>query len=1735
MRRLLFAFFLFSTCLANAQELSRHNWYFGNSTRAIRFDRTTNAAELINKNLNQPFGIGGSGVATDHTNRNLLFYTDGANIYDANGQVMPNGAALGGASVTNQSVALCPVPGQTNQFFVFTRDGGGTVTMSTVDMTQFGNSLFPAPATGDVVTRNQPVGTGLANRSEAMLLVSSPLDSAYWLITHEAATANYTVTEISEAGITNTTFIGLGFDMNPASFSYHAASGRLAVAPQDPTLNIITLLFDNETGALTFERFLFNTSAAATAEAAAYDTEFSLNGRYLYMSRTGDTGIEANLLQYDLTNATNTIDTITTVPSGLFRSWGIQMAPDSSIYHLYQTSAGGPFLIGRLSDTDSVATATTYVANAFGNIDFAAKQFPAFAPKARLTLTVNFIEQGLCSNSNTTFFPTVTPGADSLVWDFGDGNFSNQWSPVHTFTAGGTFPVRVRAFLKGDTASFLKNISITQFDLTLTLVQDTTACECELPVNNGEGSCPDDTSDDFSLEVQVQGGSPTSTQWFGPGGLLPGQTTSTLRPDSAGYYYVVVTDASGCSAHAGVTIKEYGLQEQRANIWYFGNRAGIDFNDGTVPISNTVMNAPEGCAIVCDQNGQTIFFTDGVSVWDRDFNELATGIGGDPASTQSAFIMPVAGNETLYYIFTTQNIFGTSTFELRYSLYDLKANNGSGDLVQQNILLFAKSTERITGNDNWLITHEYGNNSFRAYNISAQGISAPVISSIGSDHNLTLQANGEGYMKLGAHLAVALSTPGVANVVELFDFDNATGVVSNFRTANLNTTSGQVYGVEFSPGGNKLYATLTGASSQLFEFSIDSLGNPYLKNTFPSVPNRLGAIQTGPDGQIYVAVEGQNFLGTISPNEDTTQVSGFVLNSFALLGGTNSRLGLPNFAQNVSTPAQQPSITATGVCLGSPTVFLGTGTDNIDEFSWRFLQLPSNTLVGSGTGDSTSFTFTTAGDYLISLRITNRCGLDSTLTQQITIVAPPANPTFLQPGQVPVLCAGPIDLEATPASNPNLANLNFLWTTGETTRTITVSQQSIVGVTISDTNGCTSNGSLLVADNRPQVELGPDLTICEDTPIAPLNAQNPGLTFNWTVNGGSTTNLQTRNVDSSAPGVFEYQVDVLDPITTCSVSDSVTFTINSSPQFTATATNALSCATPLGEIDVSVPSAGGSFSLFITGATTPSPILNTPGPINQNFNNLSTGTYGVTVIDDLSGCQNTTVVGIANEDIDVNGFQIGSCDPDIFIEITHDVVTAFTYTIVNTTNQIVETGTNQIRTTPFISGAVPSNDTYVVEVIRTSDGCVSASNSIEINQGSQVTIDGFTTSCGPGGETVITVSSSSAGPLTFDWSASEAGSINGATNNAAVTLNPGTWDLIVEVDNATLCPLSSPFTATAVVPFTATLTQTDPCLNQVTLNASPTGNFTYLWTRTPAPNPIGGQSLALTPADDNATYGVSVRSTLSGCTVTATPLQVNVVGEFSATLTSTPPCEGTPFTLTAASTQLADSYTWTFNGSTISGATTATLQDTRDGLYEVTVNRDVCSDEVSIAIENAPTTAGLLLDLALICNDPANGDPETSTVLLNPGNGFSSLSWFKDGVALNVFDPTFTATEPGIYSVDLINNFGCPSSDRTTIVFECEPRIVAPTAFRPGSSNEQTNNFYVFPFFVSDEGFEVFIFNRWGEMVYQSADRNFRWNGGYNNGATLPAGTYTYVVKFKSSFRPEDGTKEQRGGVVLVR
>lgn len=1720
---------------AQTQDFTRHNWYFGNSNTAIRYSRSDNTASLVT-NQKTPFGTAGSAVATNPTNADLMFYTDGSVVYDISSALTPmtNGSGLAGNPAGNQSVAICPIPGAPDQYYIFTISPGGTALFSIVDMSLFGNSIFPAPPTGEVTLKNQAFGIPANTRSEAMITIPHANGTDYWLITQETGTDNYTVTWVQPGGVfTHTSISGMtgGFSIAASNFSYHEGSGKIAISPASVNRNIPILDFDNATGSLSFDRFILN--SASTIAGALYDTEWSPSGRFLYISRLNDSGADAQVLQFDMNTPGATLAPILAAP--VFRSYGLQLAPDTAIYHIFQTSGGGPFRVARLTDTDSIAALVQYTAVAFpSNPNIASTQFPSFAPSLDLNLMVTFTSQGTCSNVNTSFYPTVTPTADSLLWDFGDAQGSSDWSPIHTYTTGGGFNVTVTAFLNGQSATFSAPVNITQFDLMINLVQDTTACECELPINNGIAPCPNNTSDDIRITADITGGTPISIIWSN------GDTGATLTPDSAGYYYVVVTDATGCQAYAGVNVREYGLQDQRANIWYFGQNAGIDFNPiPHVAISGPI-NSPEGVSVISNRNGQVIFSTDGQRIFDRNDVEITPGggLGGEPGSTQSALIIPVPGDETLYYIFTTQEVHGAGFYEVRYSLFDIKLNNGDGGIVEFNQLLFTRSTERLTGNGTWLIAHEFGNNSFRAYQITSNGIGNPVISSIGSDHVLSNEIGGRGYMKLGGGniLAVALSTPGVSNVIELFDFNPATGMVSNFRSADLGSATGQVYGIEFV--GNKIFATLTGNPSLIRELYINYQGNPVLitPNTGP-IAAELGAIQLGPNGQLFVAVNNQSFLGTIIPNPDTLLTSTFVLNGFALAGGTQSTLGLPNFIQAIGNATPPAGMMIAGFCLGSPTFFSGSGTDAIDEFQWSF---------GDGFGSDSSavqHTYAAAGDYIVTLRVFNRCGLDTTMTQNITINAPPANPNFLPPGMQPVLCNGNLTLEATPITNPNLPNLTFLWSTTETTRTIVVSQQSIVDVTITNTvTSCTSNGSILVADNRPPVELGPNQTICQNQPGVVLDASNPGATYAWTVNGAPSVpgNTQTQSVDTSVPGVFEYKVTVTDPITTCSVRDSVFFTIGESPSFTAVANNTSACLVNDGSIDLTLLApAANLFSYTVTGPSTTQGIDRPAGVVvDPGLTGLQSGAYTVVVIDQITGCATFDVVSVNDNAFTINSvIRQNTCDP-LVLRVDHTAaVVPYTFRVINTANGQVAASGSSSAVPFFDTPGVPSGS-YVVEI--TSGGCSFSSPAQTFNQDPKVPIAGFITN---GCTNPINVGVN--GGTGWTWTGP---SITGSNTLQTITANPATQGNTIYnvlVTEAGFCPLDTTVTVFVNNNIVADFTQTDGCADQVTLTASatPATNYNYIWFRNGVQVP-GGQSIFAGLADNGINYRVDVRNPLSGCLVSSTTKPVNVAGNLQLVMTTTTPCTGSPFTLSATSSQPGTNFQWAVNGSVIPGAISPNLTVTGAGLYRVTGSVPGCSRFVENQIVLFPTTPGALPQRALICPDPGNPDPNTQQVVLDAGAGFVSYDWYQGGVQQNTFTQTFTAIEAGVYSVVLVNSFGCQTTDQTDVMEECRPRLVAPNAFRPGSGvinsgdpDRANGDFWVLPIFIDVDGFQIFIFNRWGELVFQSNDSNFRWNGGYNNNQTqlLPAGTYSYVVKFKSLYRPQDGIQEKRGGVVLVR
>lgn len=1696
------------------QDYNDLTWYFGTTGNGYRFNLSDRTPELLNENVG--LGTGGSAVAVNPNTGEVMFYTDGANVYDANHQFMPSGTGLNGNTSSSSPVVISQVPGEPDQYYIFTNSATpaspGEITFSIVDMSEFGNALFPLPPSGDVISKNQAINAILSNVAQGMIVIPNANCDGFWLIAQESGTDSYHVLEINETGLTNiTTYGGVGLPIEAASMAYHPGTNRLAVAPENTENNVVILDVDPATGALSLNTSVLNSGRNTTANEAIYDVEWSLTGSKLYISRIGETGQPADLVQYDVNDPSVTLTNI--LPTSIHRSYGLKAAPDSSIYHLFQQSNNGSFIVGKISDTDSVASEVIYEISPFGVPEYNGKNFSVSLPLYEPQFDLNFDISGTCSNVPSIFTAEMNPTPDSVIWNFGDGSGSREFSPVYTYEDGGPQNVSLLAFKNGKPDTLTRTVNITEFELQIDMAQDTVACKCELPVNSSLPECAGST-EFFSVTADISGGTPTSVVWSN------GQTGTTLNPDSAGYYYVVATDATGCSAYAGVTVREYGEIDQRANIWYFGQNAGIDFNDQPPSaLDDSQMDAPEGCSVISDRNGQAIFYTDGDQVYDKEHNNITPpgGLGGDPGASQSALIVPFPNDETLYYIFTTQEIYGQGTYELDYSIFDLKENNGNGAIIANNITLFTRSTERISGINNWIVAHEYGNKTFRAYPITNAGIGVPVLSEIGTKHSFSNNSMGQGYMKFSqtGKLAVAVSDEGNFNYVDLFDFDINSGELSNYQQLDLEEASGNVYGVEFSPGGNKLFSTIIGPPNYVIEHFIDSIGVAYFKQKIETTED-VGAIQLSPTGQIFAAIQGSNSLGAILANEDTTQLSSFIPGGIQLAGGTSSNLGLPSFIQNIASPLRSPGISVAGLCFGDTTQFSATGTDIIDQYTWFF---GDNT---SEIGQNVSHFYTSPGEYTVAVQITNRCGLDTTLTRNIVISEIPEDP-ILPPTEQ--LCDGSVQLSAADPTDPQFTDYQYAWSTGDTTNVITVDRQAIVSVVISNSAGCTSSGQTAVIDNRPFIDIGPDQTVCENQVVLDLDAGNTGANYQWTINGNSSGTTQTQAVDTSTPGIYDYEVAVTDPITNCTITEIKTITVVEIPNFTVTTTNSPGCNNNDGTIEIDITTVG-SYSYFLNGPDFRNNI-NQFGPLTITENNLPVGTYFVSIQDEVSNCLVTQSVNILDEGstmvINTPVSNPGCTEISVNVDIndgTYDGSSGFNYTLTNLDNTDQTTGFS--ATEPFDTDEViPGNYTLLIEDIAST--CTEQIGPFTITESQQANL---TLQRPDECEEMLTATTNASDPV-FVWLGP-----NGFTGSGSSITAPETGDYTVTVsDNSNaFCPATRNLFVT-VSPFDPVITQTgDVCSGEATLNVEPaTGNYSYNWS---GPQ-NGGSTLTVTPAT-SGTYQVRVTNRDTGCSKLSNVLDITVTNPVEVLLNSSLACDdGNPFILTADASPGVN-FEWFKDNSLLPNENGSSISRLDGGRYRVVVENNGCTDEASLNITLAPFSEPDLPNRVSICDDPDNPNPETSQVEFDAGSIFVDFVWKFNNSEVG-YDRQYIALESGTYTVDLINAYGCPAADTVEVVTECDPIIDAPNAFSP-NGNSQNEEFFIFETFVSDE-FDIKMYSEWGELIFHSTNKSFKWNGGYQNdlGKPLPGGTYVYVIKYKSSYQPERGTLEKRGGVVLLR
>ncbi|MEP1033602.1 PKD domain-containing protein [Ekhidna sp.] len=1696
-----------------SQNITETRWYFGNSAENLVFDRNGRDVYLQTDQAT-PFGTAGAVTITDQFTGNLLFYTDGINIYDASHLILPNGAGMSGVSSINVPVVACPVTNNPGQYYLFTNSGSGGVNeiqYTVVDATIQGNGSAQFPY-GDVVTGMFNVPTGLTDPAQGMLLIPSGNGQLYWLITQNRNTFEIRVTQVDGGGIGATVNYDFTDGSTPgfeaAHFAYNADSAQLVMAPRRNNRNIWLMDFDAATGALAMDTTLTGSGFNDNQGESIYDVEWSNDGSKLYLSRFGSSGVTGQLYQIDFNDSTRAVNPVLQAP--IFRSFGLKKAPDNRIYHLYQATNGSAFNLGRINQTDSVADSVQYQAIVFPD-DFNTRQFPEFTPGYNFAFdTLNFYWIDSCATNVTKFFPVVEPVPNSLIWDFGDGSSSNAWIPNYEYPMEAGYTVSLTAVVNGIRQTISQPVEILVNDLMVDLGNDTTICVDEI--------------------LTLDAGTGSSFVWS------TGAATQTIQVDTAGTYWVEVTNTAGCTDFDDIEVTEYGVANQTSNQWYFGEQAGIEFTNGPIAIlDGNNQDAQEGCATISDITGNLLFYTNGVTVWNREHEVMLNGdtIGGEVQSAQNSLIMPFGDDQTMFYIFTTERVYGDDEYALRYSIVDMKGDTAMGKVVVKNIKLIENGTERITGSgftgNDVIVTHEFGNNTFRAFGTSAAGLGSPIFSPSGEIHDFMQELSATGYMKISPTLnQIAVNIPGT-NQVEIFDFNQ--GEVSNPRL--IDTGENNLYGMEFSPGGLRLYLTTNSGASKLIQYDLDSLNsaNPdtdIAATKFDGYPQgaNYGALQLGPDGTIYMAVDNSGTIGTLNSPDGDDAGAGFNASGFDLSGRT-SRLGLPNFAQNQTPPIQVPSMNITLGCAGQPTTFSAVGRDpnnQIENYLWIF---------GDGTSaaiQDTIHTYSNPGTYNVQLVLSNRCDVDTTLTQTITINNIPQSPT------VPTdtaLCDQPIILTAWPVDNPDF---NYYWSTGETTREITVSNPAIIDVAIINiVTGCTSDTlQVFLADARPDIDLGPDRTICQNDPGGTLDAQVVRATYAWSIDGVVLGSNRTFDIDTTTAGVFEYTVEVTNSFG-CIGRDTVQITIQEEPDVTVTSNTTTGCGNDDGSIDITF-NAVGSYSYQISGPGTAGPFnFDGPGtasiPTGAPPGNLPPGNYRLTVTNLVSGCNYTEVVQVE----DPGSFNMtaistgGNCDGTVELTISGTTPTlpaSYDYEVQNQNGVIVASGLNETVDPLIISGLNPG--TFSVQVTDNNPpGCVETEQ-VTVIAGNEpnFTFDAIQEICGTSGAVIITDGGTPG--TTYAWTTVDGNIVSAPATGVSVNVDqtgtytvtasaPGFCDRVEDIQvNFNTNP-----TVNVVV-------NGDPCEGQVTLVANVTGgsgSYIYNWND-------GGGAMQRT-VTTTGTYNVTVSDQFTGCTVTSGDTNVDIQPEFTVTMTLEPDCDNGSVMAIATTNYFNPSvtYQWTDANGTVLPVVDSILTVIQSGRYTVVATNEsgVCTatDALDIAVVPINPEDLLLPERAGFCP----GDLANPTVDLDPGI-FNTYEWrlLPDATIIST-NQVLNVGVAGTYEVTLYNGFTC-TTDRVEVVQDCRPTIVAPNAFSP-NGNGINDQFFVYPNDYVEE-FEILIYTRWGELVFTANNQDFQWDGIYR-GALLPPGTYAYIMKFSSSLAPDLGTIEQYGSVTLIR
>ena len=311
----------FSISLIHAQQYDNHIWLFGNSAAGIRFDTLTNQPTQYNVKAS-PYATIASAVAVHSRTNELLFYSDGEQVFDFNHRSIASGLKGHPHSVQTEIIKK---PCGCDEYLIFSNTahengvpGGGALYGTLV---QIREHRVYVPLITKALLIEQSVNEGI-------VLAKKPNSEDFWIVGIKSS-GQYFVMEYSCDGPGETVlfdFSNEGASLNPKTHNikYHAQSGKIAIAYEEPSAFVGLLDFDPAAGRLS------NFASTYTTVFSTFDMEWSPGGGHLYIANYQP----GFLWQIDFSNNIRH-----TIYSGGRRGGGLRLGPDGKVYHITDMSS----------------------------------------------------------------------------------------------------------------------------------------------------------------------------------------------------------------------------------------------------------------------------------------------------------------------------------------------------------------------------------------------------------------------------------------------------------------------------------------------------------------------------------------------------------------------------------------------------------------------------------------------------------------------------------------------------------------------------------------------------------------------------------------------------------------------------------------------------------------------------------------------------------------------------------------------------------------------------------------------------------------------------------------------------------------------------------------------------------------------------------------------------------------------------------------------------------------------------------------------------------------------------------------------------------------------------------------------------------------------------------------------------------------------------------------------------